>query len=63
MDFELLAWGDGTTRLTYWNTATGEDIVIVLADDGQAYLVTDIADDGQEQRQGIDLVPYLRNLV
>lgn len=62
MDFELLTWGDGTIRLTYWNTATGKDIVIVLAEDGQAYLVTDTRDDGTETRQGIDLVPYLRGL-
>lgn len=63
MDFELLAWGDGTIRLTYWNAETGDDIVIVLGSDGQAYLVTDIRDDGTEARQGIDLVPYLRGLV
>lgn len=33
-EWELCEWGDGTIRLTYWDSLTAQDIVYVLNDDG-----------------------------
>lgn len=43
-NLELLEWGDGTTRLTYWDNLQGEDISFILNDDGNVY-IEDPSDD------------------
>lgn len=55
MDLELLAWGDGTIRLAFWDSMEGKDRIFILADDGQAYVEED---DGSRTR--VDLVTELR---
>lgn len=57
MDFELLAWGDGTIRLTYWNYKDGQDICFILGDDGKAY-----TEDEDDNRTGVDLITRLREI-
>lgn len=57
MDFELLVWGDGTTRLVYWDYRHGHDVVFILGDDNKAY-----TEDDQDVRTEVDLVDVLRQL-
>jgi sensor domain CHASE-containing protein len=61
MDFELGAWGDGTIRLVFWDSAAGNDIVFVLDSDGQAYRASYVGDD-TEARTPVQLVLALREL-
>jgi hypothetical protein len=62
MELELLVWGDGTIRLTYWDSAAGADKVFLLGDDGRAYLTDYGDDDDQEIRRPVDLVLSLRQM-
>lgn len=55
MNLELTTWGDGTTRLAYWDTISGADRIFILGDDGQAY-----EEDDDEQRRPVELVAVLR---
>jgi hypothetical protein len=57
MQAELLIWGDGTIRLSFWDSLKGEDRIFILGDDGQAYVEED---DGSRSR--VDLVVELREM-
>lgn len=61
MQLELLVWGDGTIRLTYWDHMHGNDRVFLLDADGQAYETTSI-DDTTETFAPVDLVAVLREM-
>jgi hypothetical protein len=36
MELELSDWGDGSVRLTFWDSMHGDDRVFVLLEDGTA---------------------------
>ena len=61
-NMELLRWGDGTIRLSFWDVSRGEDRIFVLREDGLASLVSAIADDGSETLVAVNLVLALRRL-
>ena len=60
MQLELLVWGDGTTRLTYWDHMHSNDRVFVLEADGAVSETHTIDDSGNEERTPVDLVAVLR---
>ena len=43
-NLELSKWGDGTIRLTYWDSLHGEDVSYILNDDDKVY-IEDPSDD------------------
>ena len=62
-NLELMVWGDGTIRLSWWDSLHGEDKVFVLDDDGNAYMQDD---DGSKVEIPLvldlrDLAKYLHN--
>jgi len=59
MELELMKWGDGTTRLAYWDSIHGADRIFVLSEDGTA---TEDCD-GDTERHSVDLVAELRRMV
>lgn len=64
-NWNLEVWGDGTIRLVQWDSMHGEDIILVLNDDGTAsQTITAYKDDddemGTELRRPVELVPLLR---
>lgn len=36
-NMELLKWGDGTIRLSFWDVVSGNDAIFVLGEGGQAW--------------------------
>lgn len=58
MRFELLAWGDGTIRLTFWDSDYGNDRSFILGVDGLAY-----EEAKDETRHVVDLIVELRKMV
>lgn len=56
-NMELLEWGDGTTRLAYWDSEHGLDQIFILGEDGTAYTEAD-----DDIRTAIDFVAALRAL-
>lgn len=52
-----MSWGDGTVRLTFWNSLHGEDESFILDKDGQAYV-----EDEKGFRVSVNLVYKLRKL-
>ena len=61
MIFALETWGDGTTRLTHWDSVHGDDVVFVLRDDG-AFRSTYDGDGEERLLEQVDLVAELRRL-
>lgn len=64
---ELLKWGDGTIRLSFWDAVSGNDAIFVLGEGGQAWRAeteyespADLA--GKERLIECDLVQELRGL-
>lgn len=57
--WELSQWGDGTTRLAYWDSLTGKDTVIVLNNDGTASLSSYQDESDFEQLEPINLSEFL----
>lgn len=57
-NLELMEWGDGTIRLTYWDSLHGENESYILDADGQAYI-----EDEKDFRVSINLVEKLRKLI
>ena len=57
-NLELSAWGDGTIRLSFWDSDHGLDQIYILGDDGQAY-----TEDEKDERTPVDLIAALRALV
>ena len=61
MIFALETWGDGTTRLTHWDSVHGDDVVFVRRDDGAFRSI--YAGEGKEQLlEQVDLLAELRRL-
>jgi len=61
MELELLEWGDGTIRLSSWDSMHGDDVIFILNEDGTAYRSYY---DGEEERQEpVNLVIALRELI
>ena len=54
---ELLNWGDGTTRLSFWDSEAGEDVTFILNEDGTADM-----ESYDQQIKGVDLVQQLRKM-
>ena len=57
MQLELLKWGDGSIRLTFWDTMHGKDVVFILDEDGSAYVEQE-----DETRTAVDLALELRKM-
>jgi len=55
MRWNLEQWGDGSTRLAYWDVLHGEDEIIVLYPDGRAEISND------DQPETINLAQWLYN--
>jgi len=65
MRAELLQWGDGTIRLAFWDSESGNDQIFILDADGKVYR-SGFEDDGTplgtETRTLVDFVAELRKL-
>ena len=61
-NMELMKWGDGTIRLTFWDNVHGDDIMIVLNEDGTAQQSVAMHEDGREDFAPVDLVATLRKM-
>lgn len=57
MELELLRWGDGTIRLTYWDSIDGKDRIFILTADGQAF-----EEDADDVRHPVNLVTELHTM-
>lgn len=57
MELELLTWGDGTIRLSFWDSLHGQDRIFILEADGRAYEA-----DEADTRTSVDLVLELRKM-
>lgn len=60
-NMELLKWGDGTIRLSFWDAISGADVVFVLQPSGQAWRAGETEEHG-ESWTPIDLVRELCSL-
>ncbi len=58
MDLELLEWGDGTIRLSFWDSSVGADRHFILDQNGSAK-----EKDDQDVCQPINLVIELRKML
>ena len=54
---ELSAWGDGTIRLSFWDSEHGHDRIYILGEDGQTY-----TEDDDDKRTPVDMITELRAL-
>lgn len=61
MRCELLAWGDGTIRLSFWDSLHGSVRDFILGEDGRAYIEIEQSD-GTEIREPVDLIAELRKM-
>ncbi len=57
--FELSEWGDGTTRLAFWDSMSGDDVIYVLNEDGSVD-VSHFDENEIETRTRINLALELR---
>jgi hypothetical protein len=63
MELELGTWGDGTTRLSYWDSMHGLDRHFVLNPDGTAVEAKTDDEGENETLEPINLVAVLRAMV
>lgn len=63
MELELLQWGDGSIRLSYWDHMEGKDRIFVLMGDGTAREAHGEDQEGEEILTPVDLVAALRAMV
>ena len=61
MNFELLRWNDDRIVLTHWDSYHGDDITLILNEDGSAAVFSDDGDIDTETP--VDPVLFLRRLV
>ena len=61
-NMELIDLGDGTTRLTFWDSLHGDDLIFDLRADGSTWLQTGFDKDDKETFTQVDLVAELRRL-
>ena len=57
MNMELLIWGDGTTRLSFWDNIHGNDRHFILDESGAVF-----EEDENDVRQLVDFVAELRKM-
>ena len=62
-NLELSAWGDGTVRLSFWDSSEGKDRIFVLRQGQLCQLSLGIDDNGVETFREVDLVTELHKLV
>lgn len=60
-ELELIEWGDGTTRLSFWDSLHGEDRIFILKPDGTAEEEVTIGD--RDEVQSVNLVTELLGLL
>lgn len=59
---ELAPWGDGTTRLAFWDYLSGQDEIYLLNEDGTAGRAIDEGENESVVVEPVNLVTALREL-